>query len=1223
MPVGPFFFLAFLLLVPALSAASSIADAKMRRHSLTIDSGTSTGFERLPASETGIAFTNQLALDRYITNQIYLNGAGVALGDINGNGLTDIYLCGIDNRNALYRNLGDWKFEDITEQAGVACENLASTGAALADLNGNGHLDLIVNTVGQGTHIFANDGQGHFTEVTRNAPLNIGRAGMSLALADVDGDGLLDIYITNYRTETIRDHPQTRLQGNRIDGKLVVLFVDGRPTTEPDLVGRFTLSEDGRIQEHGEVDVLYRNQGNFRFMPMPFTGGSWRDEDNLPFEQPPNDWGLSAMFRDMTGNGFPDLYVANDFESPDRIWINDGKGNFRAIDRLAIRQTSLFSMGVDFGDLNRNGYDDIIVSDMLMQEHASRHLRIGDIAPVFLEVGKIDDRPQYSANTILLNRGDGTYAQIGWYSRAEASGWTWCPVLIDIDLDGYEDIIFPTGHERDMMNADVTDHAEVLKAQRRMSKLEQLRLRTLFDRFDTPNVAFRNRGDLTFEDVSEAWGFTAQEVSQGIALGDLDNDGDLDVVVNNLNGSVGIYKNITTAPRVAVRLKGQSPNTRGIGARLKLYGGAVPLQTQEIISGGRYLGSDDPVRVFAAGHVTNQMRLEILWRSGQRSIVEDIRANSVYEIEEAHAKPFEARPRPEPEPHFQEVTSFEHTHHEEFFEDLNRQPLIPHRLSQLGPGVAWHDVNQNGWDDLVIGSGHGGSVAIYTNDQRGGFNRWTEPFLDRPVPRDQTTVLGMQSTLVIGSASYEDGLTNLGAIRVYDLNRKAGGDSVLGEVSSTGPLAIADVDGDGALDLFIGGRVVPGRYPEPADSLLLRNEGGRLVVGQRFEKLGLVSGAVFSDLNGNGSPDLVLACDWGPVRVFRNERGTFREITRELGLDEYLGWWNGVATADLNNNGRPDLIVGNWGLNSRYRPTPDNPRNLYYGDIDGDGLIDLIETIYDPILQQEVPDRGLKLVTFALPWIREITPTYEAYGIASIQDLYGDMLESTRKLQVNTLASMVFLNQGDRFEARPLPPKAQFAPAMGVAVGDFDGDGNDDVFLSQNFFAVAPDGWRQDAGRGLWLRGDGLGHLEPIAGQDSGIKVYGEQRGAALSDFNQDGRVDLVVTQNGAATKLYRNIGAKPGLRVRLQGPSGNPTGIGAAMRLRFGDRHGPLREIQAGSGYWSQNSAVQVFGTPDPPTALEIRWPTGVTTTVAVPPGSLEIAVDPRGRVRKIRNSL
>lgn len=1179
-----------------------------------------TGFRLLSSGHTGITFTNTLALNRYLTNQIYLNGAGVALGDVDGDGLCDIYLCGIDNSNVLYRNLGGWKFEDITASAGVACEGMGSAGAALADLDGDGHLDLIVTTVGQGTHIFANDGKARFRWVTRALPLNPARAGTTLALADIDGDGDLDLYIANYRTETLRDHPQTKLQGSLIDGKMVVQSVDGRPATEPDLVGRFTLMPDGRIIEHGEADLLLRNEGGFQFSTIPFTTGAFLDEDGQVLREDLYDWGLSAMFRDLNGDGAPDLYVANDFESPDRIWINLGDGRFRAVSRLALRHTSLFSMGVDVGDLNRDGHMDIFVSDMMMQEHASRHLRIGDIAPVFLEVGAIEDRPQYSGNTLSLNRGDGTYADISWFSDSQASGWTWCPVLIDVDLDGYEDIIFPTGHERDMMNVDVTDRAEVIKSQQRLTKQEQLRLRTMFDRFDTPNVAFRNRGDLTFEDVSEAWGFTAREVSQGIALGDLDNDGDLDVVVNNLNRAAGIYENTTPAPRVAVQLRGSPRNRHGVGATITLFDGAVPQQSQEIVSGGRYLSSDEPMRVFAAGDSGRAMRLEVEWRSGLRSVVEGVVANHRYVIAESAAEPYQPEPRPVPSPAFVEVKSFKHSHTEPFFEDYHLQPTLPNRLSQLGPGVAWYDVNDDGWDDLIIGSGQGGHLALFHNDQKGGFSPASGPALQRPVSRDLTTVLAMPGMIVTGSANYEDGQTNGGHLRIYDLARNVAGDSVLNPAFSTGPLALADIDGDGDLDLFVGGRVLAGRYPESADSLLLRNDSGRLVLAHKWEKLGMVSGAVFSDIDLDGDPDLILACDWGPVRVFRNDRGQFTEVTAEKKLDSLSGWWTGIATGDLDRDGRPDLIVGNWGLNSQFKASPENPRKMYYGDIDGDGTVDLIETVFDPALQKEVPARGLKPLSFAMPWLKEKIGSYEAYGLASVQELYEELLPEAL-VQVNTLASTVFFNRGDHFEPRALPVEVQWTTTMGVCVGDYDGDGHEDIFLSQNFFAVAPEAWRQDAGRGLWLRGDGQGHLQPVPASLSGIEVYGEQRGCALADFDQDGCVDLVVTQNGAATRLFRNAGAKPGLRVRLQGPSGNPYAIGAMLRLKYeGGTFGPLREIQAGSGYWSQNSPVQVLGLGGVPQELEVRWPGGRVTRVPVPSDAREIQVHASGRVVNIK---
>src|SRR2546426_84558 len=494
---------------------------------LVVPSRGQPGFVPLPSAATGILFTNRLAVERYVTNQIYLNGSGVAAGDVDGDGLVDLYFCGLDNRNILYRNLGNWKFEDITERAGVACPNLDATAAALADVDGDGDLDLIVNSVGGGTHIFINDGKGRFTAAAQGLSLNPGKAGMSLALADIDGDGDLDIYIANYRADTIRDHPQTHLHGNTVNGKPVILSVNGRPVTEPDLVGRFALSEKGKILEFGEADVLLRNDGPGKFTPLSFTNGTFLDESGRPLAEPPYDWGLSVMFRDINGDAAPDLYVCNDFSSEDRIWINDGTGRFRAIPKLAVRQTSMFSMGIDFADINRDGLDDFLVLDMLSRSHAKRHLQVGDLPLTFPVVGEIDNRPQYSHNTLFLNRGDGTYAEIAFFSGVQASEWSWTPVFLDVDLDGYEDVLITTGHELEMMNADVSNRAEEMKAQRKLSIPEQLRLRQMFPRLDAPKMAFRNRGDSSFEDVSVAWGFDTRGVSHGMALADLDGDGDL------------------------------------------------------------------------------------------------------------------------------------------------------------------------------------------------------------------------------------------------------------------------------------------------------------------------------------------------------------------------------------------------------------------------------------------------------------------------------------------------------------------------------------------------------------------------------------------------------------------------------------------------------------------------------------------------------------------------
>src|SRR5205814_55789 len=351
-------------------------------------------------------------------------------------------------------------------------------------------------------------------------------------------------------------------------------------------------------------------------------------------------------------------------------------------------------------------------------------------------------------------------------------------------------------------------------------------------------------------------------------------------------------------------------------------------------------------------------------------------------------------------------------------------------------------------------------------------------------------------------------------------------------------------------------------------------------------------------------------CEWGPVRVFHNAGGQLQEVTKELGLEGYRGWWNGVSAGDLDGDGRMDIVASNWGLNSQYRTSVEHPREIYYGDIDGNGRVEVIEGYYDEGMKAEVPERGLRAVGGALPWVKEKYPSYSAYGQASLREIYGEKLQQMGVVGVNTLASMVFLNRGDHFEGRALPAEAQWAPAYAVCVGDYDGDGKEDVFLSQNFFAMNAESSRSDAGRGLWLKGDGKGNLLAVRGQESGVKVYGEQRGAALCDYDGEGRVDLVVTQNGTETKLYHNVGGKPGLRVKLRGPAGNPRGIGAQLRLMFGQRAGPLRELHAGSGYWSQDSAIEVLGTPERPTQLQVLWPGGKTSTASVPPGASEIEV-------------
>ena len=1225
-------FFAVLMVSFALVSGLRAAQTGLRIQALPSVPRSSPGLTRLSALELGIYFTNRLSEERAVTNRNLVSGSGVALADVDGDGRLDVFLCGLDSLNAMYRNLGDWRFTNVTARAlpGVSWLNPSSgsndsTGAAFADVDGDGDPDLLVNQLGGGTRLWLNEGKGRFEEATDAAGLRSRSGATSMALADVDGDGDLDLYVSNFRPTTVLDQPNTRYQLRQTEAGTVVVAVNGRPATALDLTNRFEIRAGGEVVEMGEEDVLFLNNGRGRFVPVSWVMGGFLDASGKALTAPPRDWGLAARFQDMNEDGKPDLYVCNDLHTPDRIWMNetgpDHALRFRELSSWALRSNPTFSMGVDFGDLDRDGQVDFFAVDMFSRNRAWRHTQTAGMAPVLRLPGRSADRAQVQRNVLQLNRGDTTWADVAWQSGVEASEWSWGPVILDVDLDGYEDLLVPNGQWRDFQDGDGA--RRIAEAQRRGDLKTPAAIAAMvrsFPKLSTPNVAFRNRGDAAFEDVSLAWGFTTDSISQGAAIGDLDGDGDLDVVMNDLMDAPAFYRNNASAPRILIRLKGKPPNTRGIGATVTLRAGGLPDQTQEIIAGGRYLSGDEPARSFATGQAASA-GLRVRWPSGRVSEWQEVPVGVAVEVSEEESLGTEAVSSVKPPaPWFEDQTArLAHRHEDEPFDDFARQPALPHRLSQLGPSLSWTDLNGDGRPDLVIGAGRGGKLGIRIQDGSGGFEARETPPFHKTTLRDITSILPINGVLLAGISNYEDGLTNGGALRMYDMAGGRSGEILVGTAFCVGPLAAADVDGDGSLEVFVGGRSVAGRYPEAAPSLLLRNQGGRLTPVARWDNLGLVTAACFTDLNGDGWPDLVVAREWAPPQFFRNDSGRLTEWTPtlEAASGRLSGLWNAVVAGDFDEDGRMDLVLGNWGRNTRGSATTTTaaaPRRLWYGDFGSGQGLDLAESWYDPVLKADRPEREMGLWAALFPSVRDRVYSLSAFSKATLPMLLGDALPGARSVSVDTLDSVLLLNRGGHFVVKALPAAAQRAPVTSLCVADFDGDGHDDLFLSQNLSTAHPFAERYDAGRGLWLKGDGRGGFVPE--ENSGIRVQGDGRGAAVCDYDADGRVDLAVGQNGAETTLWRNLLARPGLRIRLSGGGGNPTAVGARVRWRSASGFGPWREIHLGSGDGSCDDPVTILGVGNQKVeAVEIRWPGGALASVPVMAGQREVLASQSAR--------
>ncbi|MEE2947353.1 MAG: FG-GAP-like repeat-containing protein [Verrucomicrobiota bacterium] len=831
-------------------------------------------------------------------------------------------------------------------------------------------------------------------------------------------------------------------------------------------------------------------------------------------------------------------------------------------------------------------------------------------------------QPELARNTLQLNRGDNTYAEIAQLSGLQASEWTWASRFLDVDLDGHQDLIVTTGNESDVLDADMLN----IVANSPKTQESHFQNMMRFPRLETPNLIFRNGGDLRFAETSNEWGFSQVGISNGMAAGDLDNDGDLDLVINNLNAAAFLLENIGSASRIAFRLKGKSPNSAGVGATVELITGKIH-QKQTVIAGGRYLSGDQPLCVFGIPDASSGLSAVIKWPDGSFTTINNLVPNTVYEISQATAEARQHSNPIRPRPLFRDASNRLNALHSENPRIDFAKSTATTGLAELGPGVCVVDVNGDGFDELFVGNGKGGMIADLQLHQTAQQQSGTVTRLDWgesvKLIRDTATILaqevgGSGLALLVALSNYEDGLTVGSALNaVSQKNRRQ---LLPASLDSIGPVSMADIDGDGQLDLFAGGRA---RRNDPylsVGSALHIGTGGGFNSGAKagvLAGIGPVSGSVFSDIDNDGDPDLILARHWNCPMVLLNVKGRLVDATEKWGLSDFHGLWNGVTTGDFNNDGWMDLLMTNMGRNSRY--TEHLPREvwLHVADFNQDGLVDGIESVYDTHLAKRVPVLARQNLAALLPWVTGLFQSHRAFAKADIAMLLesSEVPHAIRKL--NTLDTTVFLNNGVSFKKTKLPVEAQFAPAFGCSVADFDGDGNEDAYLAQNFFNVDFEASRHDAGLGLVLLGDGLGGFRALSRAASGVANLGQARGCAVSDLDGDGRVDLVTAQNNDQLKLHFNATGKAGLRVELVGGNDNPQAVGASVRLEKAGELRAKRELRLGSGYWSQDSLVQVFADVGASSKLHIAWPDRTVAVVRIPDDAKSIKISKPDEVR------
>lgn len=1077
--------------------ASNNADSKMKTQKL---------FQKILPEQSGIDFKNEFKKEteyQFFEFEYMFNGAGVGIIDINNDGLMDIFFSGNEVSNRLYLNKGNLRFDDITQSTGISLESRWVNGVSIADINGDGFADIYLSCGGnfpgseRANVLYVNNGDLSFSDQT--AAYAVGDTGHSTqsAFLDFDLDGDLDLYVLNH-ADFWKNNNQLEIRKKQ------------RP-------------------EH--ADNLYENRDG-RFVNISTEAG-------LNYEDL-GGWGLGVATGDINQDGYPDIYVSNDYDSPDYLYVNQGDGTFKDEVKDRMNHISLYSMGNDMADFNNDGLIDIYTLDMAAEDNERIKTQMSAMDPEkFYSLVEFGLPHQYMYNSLQMNNGNGSFSDIGQMAGVHSTDWSWAPLLVDLDNDGWKDLFISNGYRLDDRDNDYNIKTRETYGQLAADpKFEAEKRFNEAPKTPLPNYAYKNNGDLTFSKKSYEWGLGEKGFSQGAAVADLDNDGDLDLIVNNINDFAWLYENKSNEKfnnqYLKVKLESGDANTMAIGAKVYLYT-SDGIQYDELYTARGYMSSIEPIAHFGIGEGVKVQKLEIVFPNGSMVSKKDVQINSLVTISDNEANGKYKRPVRSRTmlAESSELIRPAFKHEENDFDDFEKEILLPHRNSQHGPGIAVGDANGDGLEDFFVGGAAGQSGRLYLQNKMGQFEMASnQPWKYEKTREDMGALFfdfdsddDLDLYVVSGGNEFEPGSDQL-QDRIYENNGsgvfklKKG---ILPKMNTSGKVVkAADYDKDGDLDLFVGGRLVPGKYPFSPKSFLLRNDDGAFTditdeQASFLSKAGLITAAEWVDYNKDGNLDLVIVGEWTSINILENSGKEFKVIENEM-LANQIGWWSSLHSTDFDGDGDQDFIVGNLGLNYKYKASFDEPFHIYCHDFDNSGSLDIVLGYYNQ--GSCYPVRGRTCSSQQMPFIKKKFSTYKDFSQASVKDIYGEKLEKALHYAATNFASIYIRNDGNgEFTISKLPTEVQVSSVNTILSEDISGDGKDEIILAGNLFEAEVETPRNDASLGSVLS-NAEGEFKAIDVTQTGLYVPGD-----VKDMKPiilaDGSKALIVANNDDALQIF------------------------------------------------------------------------------------------------------